>query len=69
MGEERRNTRDIEKGVLIEGEVHVFNCNIRICVKKNDKDTVFCKFLTGLNIHTDGYLVQCDSIFKGRICQ
>jgi len=68
-GEDRRDTQDIEKGILIEGEVHVMNCNLRVCVKKDKRDTVFCKFLIGLNMNTDGYLVRCDSIYKGRTCQ
>lgn len=70
MGEEeRRDTKDVEKGLLINGEVHVMNCNLRICVKKYERDTIFCKFLTGLNVTTDGYIVQCDAVFRGRVYQ
>lgn len=66
---ESKGCLEIEKGMLIDGEVHVMNCNMRICVKKNERDTIFCKFLVGLDITTDGYLVKCDSVYRGRVCQ
>ncbi len=60
-------TREIKKGMLVDGSVHVLNCNLRVCVKRDGKETIFCKHLLSLKQVSDGYLVECDPIFRGEV--